>query len=401
MKAGDNAAAGLNSSVIRVSHGLLRFQYRVLGSPRSVENLAMHAIGLSGPAGSELTRCSWSPPKDRMTDGQWHEASFEFDFSGRNVEYCLIAPRINEATRSTGDGEWLLDDVQVYAVRVGPQVILSHVWTDKPLARTGESILFSAWLENNGDEDSGVISLNLSTPDGVRITDNERTIKGLPAGSWERLDWQLSAEKPGQPNVQVITKWGPADSLASEAGSRRLLVIDRDSTYSRQELCTDASGDWRLLERPATLQAGNTAPLVAAPHKRSSEIKRSPYGICVQLPRSRDYEDPFNAVHLIDDDPNTCWSSQQNASPFPGRPPWAQIDLGRTTTIKQVNLVPYWRNTAFPVGFRFCVSLDASQWETTLRVRKHNLARTGEVRGDKDVQCFPLDKPVEARACLA
>lgn len=398
MKAGLDATAGLNSSVIRVSHGLVRFQYRVLGSSQDAQNLEMHAIGLSGPAGSELTRCSWSPPKGSLADGKWRNASFEFDFSSQNIEYCLIAPRINEATKSTGDGEWLVDDVQVYTVQVGPQVKLAHVWTDKPLARTGDSLLLGVWVENSGDQDGAEISLNLSVPDGIRVAEPVRTIKGLPKGSWERLDWQLSAEKPGPVvDVRVTATWSHAGRPTTEAVSRRLLVIDRNITYSRQELCTDASGDWRLLQKPSTLQAGNAAPLAAIPHKKSSEIKRSLYGICVQLPRSKDYEDPFNAAHLIDDDPSTCWSSQQNASPFPGRPPWASIDLGRATTIKQINLVPYWRNTAFPLGFSLCASLDGNRWETILRVRKHNLTRTSEVRGDKYVQCFPLDKQVEAR----
>ena len=95
-----------------------------------------------------------------------------------------------------------------------------------------------------------------------------------------------------------------------------------------------------VLEKPTTLQEGNSRPLATIAHKKSSEIKRSPYGICTHLPRAKDYEDPFNPSHLIDDDPETCWSSQQNSSTFPGSPPWVEIDLGRAAAVTQIDLVP-------------------------------------------------------------
>ena len=112
-------------------------------------------------------------------------------------------------------------------------------------------------------------------------------------------------------------------------------MIDPNAKLTRQALCTDGQGYWRILERPKTLQDGNTAAMVPVRHKNSSEIQRNTYGICGHLPRSKDYEAPFDPVHLIDGDPETCWSSQQNSSTYPGIAPWVEIDLRAATTASQ------------------------------------------------------------------
>lgn len=261
------------------------------------------------------------------------------------------------------------------------KVVLVHVWSDKPLARTGDTIRFSAWVENSGSQDAVNIPVELKA-DGIKIIEPQKKISKLSAGSYERLDWELSAHKAATVQVEV--------KAADDIQSYKILVIDRAAKYTRQELCTDEAGYWYLLERPKTLQVDNDSPLAKVRHKKSSEIGRSPYGICTHLPRSKDYEDPFNPAHLIDDDPETCWSSQQNASQYPGRPPWAEIDLGRAASIAQVNLIPYWRNTDFPIGFSILTSTDGRKWETALQVKNHKFVDSGLTRGDKKVQEFPL-----------
>jgi hypothetical protein len=62
-----------------------------------------------------------------------------------------------------------------------------------------------------------------------------------------------------------------------------------------------------------------------------------------------------------------------------------------------VNLIPYWRNTDFPVGFSVRASSDGQTWRPVLQVKSHELADSGEKRGDKIVQAFPLDKVAHAR----
>jgi len=387
--------AGVNSRVIAAARGVVRLHYRILASAAGGANLAVYAIGVSGPAGAEVMRQGFSPPKEQVADGRWHEASFEFDFTAHRADYCIIAPRVNEAAAATGDGDWLLDAIEVYARRVGPQVKVVHLWCDRPLARAGDLIHFSAWVENTGDEDAADVSLRLSSSGAIEPSAPVKPIGALPRGSYERIDWDLHSEKPGAAVINVTAT--AAGGAPPTQAPYKILVLDKASAHSRQELVTDAAGYWRLLERPSALQEGNAAPLAPVPHKTSAEIKHSPYGICTHLPRSRDYEAPFAPQHLIDDDPETCWSSQQNSSTYPGQPPWAQVDLGRAATISQVNLIPYWRNTDFPIGFTIRASLDGKTWATLSCVKNHVLVDHGERRGDKMVQPFPLGKAVKAR----
>ncbi|MHB1767645.1 MAG: discoidin domain-containing protein, partial [Phycisphaerae bacterium] len=270
------------------------------------------------------------------------------------------------------------------------KVTVAHLWSDKPLARTGDTITFSAFIENSGHREAKNVLVVLKVP-GAAVSDPQRNIPVIAAGSYKRLDWSIKA---GQPGPMLLTVAGPA--LADQV-SYKILVIERDAQYTRQELCTDAVGYWRLLAKPSALQLGNPAPPLPIKHLRSSEIKHNTYGINTHLPRSKDYEDPFNPSHLIDGNPETCWSSQQNSSPFPGMPPWVQIDLGRERTFGQVNLIPYWHNTSFPAGFSVLTSADGENWREIIRRDNYHLARSGPMRGDKYAQTFLLHKTIQAR----
>jgi len=261
----------------------------------------------------------------------------------------------------------------------GPAIKIAHVWSDKPLARVGDTIKFSAFVENPADSAASA---------EVKLGDEVRKVSVEP-GSYERIDWKLKASTPGNMDLKVI--------LGDQTADYRILVLAKSARLSRQELCTDQNGYWHILDRPATLQQDNKAALTPVKHKKSSEIGHNTYGVCTHVPRSKDYEDPFNPSHLIDGDPESCWSSQQNPSAYPGVPPWAQIDLGTTCSITRVNLIPYWRNTDFPQGFSVLTSLDGESWETVLKQDNYHLADHGEKRGDKLVQPFVLDKAVKAR----
>ena len=391
------AAAGMNSVVMDTGRGIASFRYKVLKSDVDGSNLALFVIGLSGVNGAEVRRQAYTPPKEHVGDGQWHDAVINFDFSDARVRHCIIAPRVNESVARTGGGEWLIDSVEVYAAPVETRVKPARLWSDKALAKTGESIRFTAFVENTGDDDATDISLTLKASGGVTIAEPTKAIASLPNGSYRRVDWTLKADKPGPVLIEVTASVKNKTEVVSESGSYKILVIDRNAKYTRQELCTDADGYWRLLERPATLQEGNAGVLSPVKHLKSSEIKRSPYGICAHLPRAKDYETPFSPSHLIDGDPETCWSSQQNNSPYPGVAPWAEIDLGKEATIKQINLIPYWANTDFPNGFSVLTSLDGKTWHTSIQITDYQLKEGKEKRGDKFVQAFELDKPVKAR----
>lgn len=374
--------AGINSVAISVRRGSVRFYYKALKSSADGKNLSLAMVALNGPNGVEISRKSYSPPKESIADGQWHQAILDFDFRSAQSRYCQVAPRVE------AEGEWLIDNIEVFSKSAGPEIKVAHLWSDKPLAHSGDTIRFSAFIENTGDVEAKIVRVELKAPAGLAPAKPARSIPAIAAGSYKRVDWNLLAKKTGPVEIKVA---------AGEEASYRILVIGRNAGYNRQELCTDESGYWRLLEKPASLQQGNGAPIAPIRHLKSSEIKHNTYGICTHLPRSKDYEDPFNPSHLIDANPETCWSSQQNASPYPGQAPWAEIDLGSVRTISQVNLVPYWHNTDFPVGFTVRASRERKNWREIVRQDDYQLLKSGAMRGDKFVQAFPLPKPVAAR----
>jgi hypothetical protein len=58
---------------------------------------------------------------------------------------------------------------------------------------------------------------------------------------------------------------------------------------------------------------------------------------------------------------------------------------------KQINLIPYWKNTDIPRGFTVTASARGAKPVTLLSVQSFDVNRTGEKRGDKFVQPFALD----------
>jgi uncharacterized repeat protein (TIGR01451 family) len=303
--------------------------------------------------------------------------------------YSMLFPFSVISKDRTGNDKQLTDSIS--------QIKIARVWCDKPHARTGDTIIFSAFIENTGKADAGNLLLELKTPEGISVSKSEQKISLISAGSYQRVNWRLQAEKPdtAQLGLKVFLRSGK--ELIDQNTSYKILVTDRSIAYSRQELCTDEDGYWRLLEKPLTLQTGNINSLAPVRHLTSAEIKHNTYGICVQLPKSKDYEDPFNPSHLIDGDAESCWSGQQNPSPYAGLPPWAEIDLGKVITVKQVNLIPYWHNTDFPVGFAILVSQDGRKWTNVFRQTNYKILTDGEKRDDKTVQPFLMGKAVKAR----
>ena len=265
---------------------------------------------------------------------------------------------------------------------------VAYLWSDKPLARADETIRFSAFVENTGDAEARKIAVQCRAAEGkIDIEDAQRRIDALAAGSFQRVDWNLKPRAPGPVRIEVTAEFQGAKTAARDY---RVLAIDPRANYTRQELCTDDHGYWRLLDKPASLQVGNPERPRPIRHKTSAEINHNTYGVSIHLPRAREYEDPFNPAHLIDGDPETCWSSQPRPSSYPGNPPWVEIDLGRSVTVAQVNLVPYWQNTDFPIGFSVLLSEDGQSWSRALQVTQHRFDRAGPKRGDKIAQCFPL-----------
>ncbi|MHB1460180.1 MAG: discoidin domain-containing protein [Armatimonadota bacterium] len=382
------------SDVVPISHGLLKYRYKLLSKADGDGNLGIHVMGMGAEDGAELTRSTMQPNPEHAADGQWHEMSMEFDYSSKGVKYCRIEAFVLGKPDASGTSEWLIDSVEMYAVTTGVQLRIGNTWVEKPYLRQGDDTKLCVWLENNGDSDAQNVEVSVAAGDGFKsITPTQQKVT-IPIGEYRKLTWSLKAITPGEHTVSVTTHMGDSDPLSA---TYRILVLEKGRRYTRQQLCTDEQGYWRLLPKPAQLQSGNRQPVKAITHKSSSQIGRNTYGICTQLPRAKDYEDPYNVTHLIDADPDSCWSSQNNSTPYPGRAPWVVIELPKIQPIKQVNLIPYWENTDFPQGFTIFASVDGKQWTTCVVVNNYAIREGLDRRGDKVVQAFPFSDAVQAK----
>ena len=113
------------------------------------------------------------------------------------------------------------------------------------------------------------------------------------------------------------------------------------------------------------LQKYNSTPLIKLQLKKSWEIKKNKIGATPpRTPRTwmMDFK-PLRAVHLIDGDPETYWSSRGQTRPDV-EPEWVRIDLPREAEVKTVVLTPRRDNQGWPEELAIRVSRDAWHWET-------------------------------------
>ncbi len=157
----------MNSDRINIRIGTARFHYKTVSSSVGGANLQVYVIALS-PGGKETVRTGWTVPSDHVGDGQWHQGTIDFDFSSAQNSSILIAPRINELSQ-VGDGEWLLDDFECIARKIGPRPVLEALYMPDPVLRLGKSAELVTQIANTGDEEVPPSRLRLLLPDGVRI----------------------------------------------------------------------------------------------------------------------------------------------------------------------------------------------------------------------------------------
>jgi hypothetical protein len=113
------------------------------------------------------------------------------------------------------------------------------------------------------------------------------------------------------------------------------------------------------------IQERNSAPLTKLTLKKSWEIKNSKIGATPpRTPRTwmMDFK-PLRAVHLVDGNPQTYWSSRGQTRPNV-EPEWIRIDLPIEARINSVVIVPREDNQGWPGSLTIKVSRDAWRWET-------------------------------------
>lgn len=380
-KAGDGICA-IKCEAMPVNKGALGICYK------GDAFLTASVIGLKD--GLEKECAEFVLPSGEVDSG-WRKAEFPFEF-GDNITHCFIILGINEDT----SGEILVDSVYMSAAETTIKINLANVWSDKPLAYEGDDITFTAFIENSGPAGCSGIEAVLNADGGIFVCEAEKHIENLAAGDYIRIDWSLKAKAEGYSDIKIGISSGN-DTFGSQSINYRIFVAEKIDKYSRQQLCTDEKGFAHLLEQPETLQSGNENTLSKVKHLTSKEIKHSSYGICGHIPREKDYEDPYNCTHLIDGDPETCWSGQQRNRTYPGNPPYVIIEMPEISTVKGMNFIPYWNNSDFPIGFTVKASCDGENWLDVLSVRKHTLVQGDEKRGDKFVRHFEFNEQVSAK----
>src|ERR1019366_21588 len=161
------------------------------------QNLAFSIMALSRPQGEEVARRSYSPPKQSVADGQWHEGTIDFDFDSTQSRYCQVSATINGADLNKGEGEWLINAVEVFSNHVGPEIKVQHLWSDMPLARAGDTVRLSAFIENPGELEAKDVRVELEAPTSFAPYVAERRVPTIAPGSYRRLDWNIKADKEG------------------------------------------------------------------------------------------------------------------------------------------------------------------------------------------------------------
>jgi hypothetical protein len=118
------------------------------------------------------------------------------------------------------------------------------------------------------------------------------------------------------------------------------------------------------------IQQGNSSPLKKLKLKKSWEIKSSKIGTTPpRTPRTwmMDFK-PLRAVHLIDGNPRTYWSSRGQTRPDV-EAEWIRIDLPAEAKVKSVVIVPRQDNQGWPGSLTIKVSRDGWHWETVYENR--------------------------------
>lgn len=382
--------ARVNSDPMNVRRGTVRFHYKALKSGAAGTNLCAYAIAISS-GGVEVGRVGASALAEHVGDGQWHQASFDFDFVGKaDVSGVLLAARINEGSPNAEVGEWLIDDFEVVEARLGPRATVEAFYMARPVMVTGRPAEVAAIVASTGDDPLPASKLRLVLPGSVRLASGsvETEIDALQPGDSRRVVWSIVGSKREELSIRLDWR---GEGFEAEKTRRGVCV----GKLNMREVCSDSEGFWRFMPAPAAVQdgAGAMAPLKIL---RSSQLPDSMIGVTAHIPRSKDLEVIFEAEHLIDGDYATSWSGRAHATEAYGGVDWAQVDFSGPSEIREIRLTPYHNAEGFPVDFAIKLR-SGGKWKQVYEGRR---IRVPAEDGGKRKRPFgiPLSKPVRADA---
>jgi len=168
----------------------------------------------------------------------------------------------------------------------------------------------SAWIHNTSKDPLHKLTASIELSGGLRIESGSavQTLDLRPLES-KRLVWQVTATQAGSFRLKLNVK---SDAESTNATQWLNVVTHRDPRHELQI----TSGSWAPYPDHPTLQDQNKNKVENLVTLPSDKLKSNKFGITAHLPRSIDDEDLFNALHLVDGDPETSWHQDDGVSRF-------------------------------------------------------------------------------------
>jgi hypothetical protein len=220
-----------------------------------------------------------------------------------------------------------------------------------------ESSEISAVIYNPSKESVKSLSVSIAAPDGIGVKGSLTQKTDLQPQEVKRLVWQATAKKTGSFKLTITVKSG-TDSTSSVQWIK--VVSSRDPRY---EYVTSA-GSWETYPLRPSLQENNTDKIEKLVTLTSGQLKSNKFGITAHIPRSVDEEDPFNAMHLVDGNPETSWASRWWRVTIPTLPENVELDLGQKQEISEFRFLPAWMNSGVPAALKIEILNDENKWTT-------------------------------------
>ncbi len=229
----------------------------------------------------------------------------------------------------------------------------------------------SAIIYNSSTDPLENLSASIGIPEGIQIEGSLTQKLDLRPQEVKRIVWQATAKKAGSFKL-TLTVMSRADSASSV---QWLKVVPRRDP--RHEYMT-ATGSWESYPERHALQENNTYRIEKLVTYSSDKLKGNKFGITAHLPRSADEEDPFNASHLVDGNPETPWASRWWRVPVPSMPETIELDLGEKQVISEFRFLPAWMNAGAPAALRIESSEDGINWASIFDEPDYVLQAAGD-----------------------
>jgi hypothetical protein len=188
-------AAIYNQPTQAALKGTVSFYYKATSSAVKGQNLVFYVIPFtSEDKEGGAARTAWTVPKETVGDGQWHKASFKFDYSrDLSVVGVQLDPRVNETT-ATGAGDWMISGIELHpqTYSTAPRLsVQAFCGSEAPIVK-GKPFNLVLTVSNQGRTAAKGLRLYLHTSANIKKTSNPSLPAALPPNSSHTFVWRCS-----------------------------------------------------------------------------------------------------------------------------------------------------------------------------------------------------------------